>query len=161
MKRIFWIIIIVLLGVFPAISTAEMTGKELLENCQPLEKLNDNPPSLTSKESTGIIYCLGYIDSFMDTFSFQKTARIVPAIPYCLPKEKIPKKEFARIVVEYMKVNPEDLDKPASYAIFMGLRRAYPCNEQKESDKAEAASQTPAKVETQSGPLIPIQPDSK
>jgi len=82
-------------------------------------------------------------------------------VPYCLPKEKQPKKKYAQDVVDYMKVNGEELDKPASYAIFMGLRRAYPCNEQKESDKAESASQTPAKVETQSGPLISPQPDSK
>jgi len=140
-KRFLWIITIVLLGTFPAISMAEMTGKELLQKCEPLEKLAEDPASLTSKESTGIVYCLGYIDSFMDTFSFQVRAKIVRSIPYCLPKEKQPRKKHAQDVIDYMKVNAKDLNKPATYTIFMGIRQANPCNEKNEADEAKAVSQ--------------------
>ena len=83
MKRFFGILTVFLLLVYPAISAAEMSGKELLEKCQALEKLKDNPSSLSSKDATGIVYCFGYIDSFMDTFYFQVRAKIVPSLPYC------------------------------------------------------------------------------
>ena len=138
MKKNFWILIALLILAFPAITTAEMSGKELLQKCQPIEKLNESSPSLTSKETTGIVYCLGYIDSFMDTFSFQVQAKIVPSIPYCLTKEKQPKKKYAQDVVEYMKNDPEELNKPASFYIFMGLRDAYPCNEKTDTDDAKS-----------------------
>jgi len=124
-----------------------------------LEKLDEAPASLTSREASGIVYCLGYIEGFMDTFSFQRAARIVPAIPYCLPKEPIPKKKFGRIVVDYMKDNADQLNKPASYSIFMGLRGAYPCKAKNEADGAKAASQTPLNVEIQTGPPVSTQPD--
>ncbi len=119
MKKFLWIIFMVFFCAIPALSMAGMTGKELLQKCEPLEKLDEEQASLTSKEATGIVYCLGYIESFMDTFSFQRDARIVPAVPYCLPKEQIPKKKFAQIVVDYMKDNADQLDKPASYSILM------------------------------------------
>ena len=161
MKKFLWIIFMVFFCAIPALSMAGMTGKELLQKCEPLEKLDEEQASLTSKEATGIVYCLGYIESFMDTFSFQRDARIVPAVPYCLPKEQIPKKKFARIVVDYMKNNADQLDKPASYSIFMGIRRAYPCEVQEESDGTKTATQTPLNVEIKSGLPISTQPDSK
>jgi hypothetical protein len=160
-KRFSWIMFLVFFCTVPALSMAEMTGKELLQKCEPVEKLDEDPASLTSREATGVVYCLGYIESFMDTFSFQRDARIVPAVPYCLPKEQIPKKKFARIVVNYMKDNADQLDKPASYAIFMGIRGAYPCKAQNESDGAKAATPPPLEVEIQSGPPVSTQPDSK
>ena len=134
MKRFSWMMFLVFFCTIPALSMAEMTGKELLQKCEPLEKLNDTPPSLSSKEATGIVYCLGYIDSFMDTFSFQVQAKIVPSVPYCLPVEEQPKKKYAEDVVNYMKSDPGELNKPASFYLFMGLRDAYPCNKKTDVD---------------------------
>jgi hypothetical protein len=81
---------------------------------------------------------LGYIDSFIDTFYFQVRAKIVPSVPYCLPVEKQPKKKYAEDVVNYMKSDPVELNKPASYYIFMGLRDTYPCNEKTDADDAKS-----------------------
>jgi hypothetical protein len=138
MKKNFWIIIALLLLAFPAITTAGMTGKELLQKCEPIEKLNESSPSLTSQETTGIVYCLGYIDSFIDTFYFQVQAKIVQTVPYCLPKETHSRKKYAFDVVNYMKNELEELGKPAGFYIFMGLRNAYPCNEKTDADDAKS-----------------------
>ena len=161
MKKSIWIFAILVLCAFPAISMGEVTGEQFLLLCAPLEKLDKDPTSLTSKEATGIVYCLGYIESFMDTFSFQKAARIVPGIPYCLPEEKISKKKFAQIVVDFMKNNAEQLEKPAIYSIFMGIRGAFPCAEENTLGDAEAVPQNPDKVIIQSGPPVSRQPGSK
>ncbi len=142
MKKFFCIFITVLFLAYPIISTAEMTGSELLEKCQALEKLKDNPPSLSSKEATGVVYCLGYIDSFIDTFYFQVQAKIVRSVPYCLPVEKQPKKKYAEDVVNYMKSELEELNKPAGYYIFMGLRDTYPCSEKTDADDAKSEVST-------------------
>ena len=145
MKKFLWIIFMVFFCAIPALSMAGMTGKVLMQKCEPLGKLDEEQASLTSKEATGIVYCLGYIDSFMDTFSFQVRAKIVPSVPYCLPAEKQPKKKYAEDVVNYMKSDLEELNKPASYYIFMGLRDAYPCNKKTGDNDAKN------KVSTESG----------
>jgi hypothetical protein len=127
---------------------AQMNGKELLEKCEALEKLNEKSPSLSSKEATGIVYCLGYVDSFMDTFDFQVRAKIVPSVPYCLPAEKQYKRKYAEDVVSFMKSDPEELNKPASYYIFMGLRQAYPCKSETDTNDAKSeVSKKPEKTE--------------
>jgi len=160
-KKYFVIFTAFLLIACPAITAAEMTGKELLEKCEPLEKLKGNAPSLSSKEATGIVYCLGYIDSFIDTFNFQVRAKIVPSVPYCLPIEKQPRKKYAEDVVNYMKSDPEELGKPAGYYIFMGLRDAYPCNKEDGQGDASDASQSVINNEKQVEPRNTSQPDSK
>lgn len=130
MKYMSWFIVIGLLVLLPAVARAELDGNRLLQKCEPIEKLSSGPESMTSSEASGVVYCLGYLDSFLETFSFQVRAKIVPSLPYCMPEEVVPKKEIAGVVVEYLKANREELDKPAGYYIFMALREKYPCNEE-------------------------------
>ena len=127
MKYISGLLVAGLFFLFTGNARAAFDGHALLQKCEPMEKLYNDPASLSSSEATGVIYCMGYIDSFMDTFRFQVQSRIVTGVPYCLPEEAPAKRETARAVVGYMKGHPEDLDKPAGYLLFMGLREAYPC----------------------------------
>lgn len=132
MKNVLWIFIMFLF--FPVCVHAAVDGNELLQKCGPIEKLYSAPDSLNSKEASGVVYCLGYLDSFIETFQFQVKAKIVPSVPYCMPDEKVPKKEIAKVIVEYLKQHQEELNKPAGYHIFMGLREAYPCNIEDEKE---------------------------
>ena len=136
MRHVSWFFVVSLFLFMPALAMGGVDGKELLQKCEPIEKLYDDPASLSSKEASGVVYCLGYLDSFMETFYFQVQAKIVPSVPYCMPEEELPKKEIARVVVDYLKKHPEELGKPAGYHIFMALREAYPCNKDDEKEKA-------------------------
>lgn len=136
MKSVSWFIIVILFLCIPSLAIGEMNGEQLLLKCEPIEKLYDDPTALSSKEASGVVYCLGYLDSFTETFYFQVKAKIVPSVPYCMPEEAPSKKEIAKTVVEYLKSHPEELGKPAGYHIFMALRDAYPCNkEENETDE--------------------------
>jgi hypothetical protein len=137
MKPVQYLLAVCLLVSLPTFASAEINGNTLLQKCAPIEKLYDDPASLSSKEASGVVYCLGYIDSFMDTFYFQVRAKIVPSVPFCIPEEELPKKEIVTIVVDYLEKHPEELDKPAGYHIFMALREAYPCNREKDEAEAE------------------------
>lgn len=143
MKLVAWVFIISLLLFSPAVALAELDGNGLLLKCEPIEKLYTNPESLSSKEASGVVYCLGYIDSFMDTFYFQVRAKIVEALPYCMPTEEIPKREIAEAVVGYLNTHQEELAKPAGYFIFMALRNAYPCGMEKGETKDATSEKGP------------------
>lgn len=144
MKRVGLFIIVNLLLFFPALVHATLDGNELLQKCGPIEKLFDDPASLSSKEASGVVYCMGYIDSFMETFSFQVQAQIVTGLPYCLPEEETQsRKEITRVIVEYLKNHSDGLAKPAGYQLFMALRQAYPCNaEASETDQENSEMKT-------------------
>ena len=136
MRSAVWFFIISMLFI-PGVATGGVDGKELLQKCEPIEKLYEDPSSLSSKEASGVVYCLGYIDSFVETFYFQTQAKILPSLPYCMPESKVPKKEVAKRVVDYLKNHSEELAKPAGYYIFMALREAYPCNKEENDGKEE------------------------
>ena len=74
MKPAQYLLVVCLLVLLPTFASAEINGNTLLQKCAPIEKLYDDPASLSSKEASGVVYCLGYIDSFMDTFYFQVRA---------------------------------------------------------------------------------------
>lgn len=135
MKFTSWIVLIGLIVFLPTAARAELDGNGLLQKCEPIERLYSDPESLSSKEASGVVYCLGYIDSFQETFYFQVRAKIVPSVPYCLPEGDVPKKEITISIVDYLKAHQEELGKPAGYHIFMALREKYPCKE----EKSEAA----------------------
>ena len=140
MKLALYILAVYLFVSMPTFVLAAADGNALLQKCEPIEKLYDDPASLSSKEASGVVYCLSYIDSFIETFDFQFQAKIVPGVPYCLPEENLPKKEIVKVVVGYLKNHSEELDKPAGYYIFMALREEYPCTREESSpgeDKAE------------------------
>jgi hypothetical protein len=135
MKRAPWFLLISLFLFMPGLAIGGLDGNELLQKCEPIEKLYDDPASMDSKEASGVVYCLGYIDSFIETFYFQVQAKILPSVPYCMPEEQLPKKEIAKVIIDYLKNHPEELGKPAGYFIFLALREAFPCRE--ETNKAE------------------------
>ena len=137
MRCVSWFIIVILFLCIPALAIGGMDGNELLLKCEPIEKLYDDPASLNSKEASGVVYCLGYLDSFTETFYFQVQAKIVPSVPYCMPEEAPSKKEIAKAVVDYLKSHPEELGKPAGYHIFLALRDAYPCNKEENGTEGE------------------------
>jgi len=148
MKALSYILAISFCFTLSTLANAAVDGNELLQKCEPIEKLYDDPASLSSKEGSGVVYCLGYIDGFMETFSFQLQAQIVPGVPYCLPEETLSKKEIVMSVVDYLKNHPEELANPAGYHLFMALRQAYPCRQE---EKEEAGENKSAAEELESG----------
>jgi len=137
MKLVGWFVIVNLVLFFPGHARAASDGNELLQKCGPIEKLFDDPASLSSKEASGVVYCLGYIDSFMETFGFLVQAKIVAGLPYCLPEGELPRKEITGVVVDYLENHSEELAKPAGYHIFMALRQAYPCKDNESTAEQE------------------------
>jgi len=137
MKPAAWLLLASIFLFVPTIARAALDGNELLQKCEPIEKLYSDPESLSSKQASGVVYCLGYIGSFIETFYFQRMAKIVPALPYCLPGDGLSQKEIVNVVVEYLKSHPEELAKPAGYHIFMALREEYPCNKEKNKVEGE------------------------
>jgi len=137
MKFASWLFITTLLLLLPTYALGEVDGNALLQKCEPIEKLYEDPASLSSKDASGVVYCLGYLDSFMETFSFQVMAKIVPSVPYCMPEDQLPKKDIVKVVVDYLKNHEEELGKPAGYHIFMALREAYPCDKEKNKVEGE------------------------
>ncbi len=131
-STLYSILLVCLLLAMPVFANAGVDGSELLQKCEPIEKLYDDPASLSSKEGSGVVYCMGYIDSFIETFYFQVKAKIVPSVPFCMPEKDLSRKEIVKVVVEYLRNNSEEMSNPAGYYLFLALRQAYPCSQKEE-----------------------------
>ena len=53
------ILLVSLLVAMPVFANTGVDGSELLQKCEPIEKLYDDPASLSSKEGSGVVYCMG------------------------------------------------------------------------------------------------------
>jgi hypothetical protein len=142
MKPASYIIAGCLLLAMPTFANAVVDGHELLEKCEPIEKLYNDPASLSSKEGSGVVYCMGYTDSFIETFYFQVKAKIVPSVPFCMSEEDLARKDIIKVVVDYLKNHSDELAKPAGYHLFMALRQAYPCSQKEKEEAVENKSET-------------------
>ena len=114
MKPIIQIILIILLtfAVVPTNATA-LTGNKLLKFCEEGMK---TPPDYQQSA-----YCNGYITGAVDGMFYLDTQKRL-----CPPKEAT-REQVTRIVVKYLKENPQRLHEDYTPIIFSAITEAFPC----------------------------------
>lgn len=104
-------------------------GNSLLTFCSLEVRLFDGD-SLTGAEQVEAGYCVGYVTAVGDvlttTGEIQKDKGIKLIEPVCVPKS-VPTGQVIRVLVKYLKENPEQLHYPADVLTIGALRRAFPC----------------------------------
>jgi len=107
-------------------SSAALDGNEILRRCSPgLEKTD-----LTAMENAEYIYCMGYIAGVMDAAVFMHTMSDEKNTVWrwCGPADGIAGGQAARIVVKWLKNNPEKLHLRGDTLIIAALHEAFPCH---------------------------------
>jgi hypothetical protein len=99
-----------------------------LRLCSPGEKDYEH---ITQTEIGNTLVCFGYVRGFTSgvevekVFAEAKTSRKVPA-PFCLPND-VESGQTVRIVLKYIRNNPEEAHRPTDALILAALGKAYPC----------------------------------
>lgn len=121
----------------PAIVYANLTGKDLLENCEVKLKLSEKKPteSVNSTEAFQAGACTGYIKGFDDMEIIYASIIAGPSSNeadvkkyslYCLPTGTT-NLQMATIIVKYIKDHPAELNDDASLAAAKAFREAFAC----------------------------------
>lgn len=113
-------------------SSGEVTGNQVLDDCQKSIRIFDNNGGPIG-EHFADGWCIGWISSVLaftqianEWSDFTKTK---PALTqFCLPKDGIPVIQGVRIVLRYLNAHPEQLHENGMSLTLAGLINAFPCN---------------------------------
>lgn len=133
-----------LLFCLPALSYADLTGKDILDDCQ--VKLKVEKTNLETKIPPADAFqagaCTGYIKGFDDMAILYASILAGPDASekeaqkyslYCLP-DKTTNVEMASVVIKYLKAHPKELGDSASIVVAKAFRDSFPCPKVKSKD---------------------------
>lgn len=125
--------------VIPSLTYADLTGKDLLKDCQVNLHIvqNNNSTPISTKEAFQEGACTGYIKGFDDMEIIYASLIAGPNSNgkevkkyslYCLPKGTT-NVQMAKVIVSYLLSHPEVLSNSADLSVAKALRLAYPCTD--------------------------------
>jgi len=102
------------------------TGAELLRECSATLKASDGG-KLTMSETLEATLCLGYVSGFLDAIPVAiTTTRARPNI--CPPEQGITNDQAVRLVVKYLRANPDKLHESGRMSLYIVLAKTFPCS---------------------------------
>ena len=124
------VIILFSLSMLPSLSQGEEmqnNGRKILQSCQvALEYLdNDN----ASGDGAAVRFCDDYLTGFRENENIKEIQMGEHFYRgYCFPYKGVTNGELARVVVNYLQANENDLDLSANTAVRDAFVDRYPCN---------------------------------
>ncbi len=102
-------------------------GSFFLRACEAAEKQSDGA-KLSQEESLLALYCASYVSGFLDAMSLTVTTTKGTKI-VCTPERGITLDQAARILVKYLRENPETLHQSGRTSLYVALAKAFPCKQ--------------------------------
>lgn len=103
------------------------SGNAFLRACSAIEKAEH-----TDLESLHVVSCLSYVKGFMDGVFWE--AEFVKANtkqemrkPFCRPAG-VENAQLVKVLLKYIRDNPEEAHQPTAVLIISALAKAYPCS---------------------------------
>ncbi|WP_150634778.1 Rap1a/Tai family immunity protein [Pseudomonas fluorescens] len=115
-----------LVGMLGSGAAMAENGTRLLEQCQDGIRALDNE-NMTSDGLFASGFCFGLIEGVRFTMENYQFTNIPNEYKACFPKGHISNAQGARIVVKYLKDNPETLHEDAAILTTLALHNAFPC----------------------------------
>lgn len=110
----------------PLVSFAQgPEGSELLRACGAAVKQADGL-KVSDDEAIGSIWCIGYVSGFLDSLSVS-VSTTGGRQNVCLPQRGISNDQAVRILVKYLRENPQTLHQSGRMSLYIALARAFPC----------------------------------
>ena len=100
-------------------------GAFYLEVCSAAVKGLDGA-KLSLEEGLSAVYCKSYIGGFLDAISLMTNFANADKIA-CTPERGIPIDQATRILVKYLRENPEALHQSGRILLYVALTKAFPC----------------------------------
>jgi hypothetical protein len=114
--------LIAILLLFSGLAYSEDDGNELLNSCSSFVK-HSNGEALKADEEIGALICNQYILGFKDSLILSGDTQSKVCIP-----EEVMSDQVARVVVKYLKLNPEILHKNRGATLLFTLEKGFPCS---------------------------------
>jgi hypothetical protein len=113
-----------------AFAAPQMTdGNVLLKACNAAVQWDDTGTNTGTPVDVG--YCYGFVEGVRNTLAIWTISAktLHESGPHaCMPTEGIENGQAARIVVKYLKENPEKLHEFASLLAMEAFQKAFPCH---------------------------------
>lgn len=129
MKRILVFVLICMSGIM---CRAAEDGNSLLRECQAAVKSFDGE-KLDIRDSLNAAYCVAYVSGILDldamwlAYDKKDAPKNIP-LHVCTPEgEGLESGQSVRIIVKWLKANPEKLHWRGETVVVMALRQAFPC----------------------------------
>jgi hypothetical protein len=112
---------------------SRMDGMRLLHECQLAIRTTDSGHRLTPDEEASSSHCIGYIQGVLDTNALwdaiDERDHQTNRPHYCVKQATgdVSLEQIIRIVVEWAKAHPKDLNDPGWVTIQGALLNAFPC----------------------------------
>ena len=124
---------ILLISMVPAMSVAEpegLSGNDIFQKCHLY--LTKSALEMTESESFDATICTGYLNGFWQDVELQDILlKDEPEkLSICPPQNEIISKDrLPRLIVDYLKKRPSELNKPVYIVVNNALQEAFPCPE--------------------------------
>lgn len=106
----------------PAVAT---DGTQLLQDCQDAEQFDERKPV---RNPFGIGRCFGFLEGVSGTM--ESVNSLLPSsLRTCFPEPRLATIQAVRIVLKFLRENPEQHHEAAAYLIALAYRRAFPCKQ--------------------------------
>lgn len=110
----------------PSISRAQgPPGSELLQACGAAQKQSDGI-RISDEETIGSIYCIGYVSGFLDSLALSAAASGAGQ-KICLPQRGITNDQAVRVLVKFLRENPQTLHESGRMSFYIALAKTFPC----------------------------------
>lgn len=126
MPRLILLAVLAFATFAPSPASAQMEAQEILWNCmEPLEGAD-------YKQIMLYFTCLGYIQGAHDMMGYLFTYGGKKNEVYCIPEKGISVDQLRRVVIKWIKKNPEMMNATARQAIQWAMIDAFPCRKKRE-----------------------------
>ena len=118
-----------LAALLSSVATAHAQGQDgsfYLRACGAAVKQSDGG-QLSPEEGLGALYCASYVSGFLDAMSITTTVTQSKKV-VCTPDHGITNDQAARLLVKYLRENPDTLHQSGRMSLFVALAKAFPCN---------------------------------
>ena len=105
-------------------------GNLLLESCLKADRVkNDLNLKINEPFSFGLRVgtCIGLIQGTISTINVLNIAKKNNEFGICFPEKGIHINQSVKIVIKYLKANPETLHIPHTVLIILAFKQAFPC----------------------------------
>lgn len=98
-------------------------GTNLLLHCQEAEQFSESKP-LGNAFAIGV--CAGMVEGVAGAMESLNLS-LPPELRTCFPEERLSATQSSRIVLKYLRENPERLHEAGPFLTMLAFNKAYPC----------------------------------
>jgi len=119
------VFLILLLPVSTSMAEEKRDGNELLKKCQSSVYLEDKKTDSPGFDLYDVQYCFGMLRGVVDTITLYQLSFPKNKLA-CVPNS-VTNGQVARVVVKYLKKNPERLHERDATLMVFAFMEAFPC----------------------------------